>query len=448
VLLPLAVARLTGYPLRFSDALAAGLGIVALAGLMLQVAASPCLRLVAARVGGGRVIRFHRMAGAAILAAALLHPVAFVVGDLLTDPGLAFARLGIMLEAPGLATGVVAACLLALLTGLAGMPRLPFSERLRRILHGAIAALVIVLALTHALQVGTFAEESHIGIAWTVLVAVALAASLALLHRSLRRPRLELEGGRHLGGDLVEIVAHPAAEGFDFRAGEFFRTADPRRAGATLPLLIGSSPQDLPVVRVLLSLPGDPDALAAFPEASRIAVDGPFGRALLETTAADALLLVVSGIGIAPALAVLRTMTFRRDLRPVRLVYGALSWDDLVFRSEIEALGRHLDLRFTYAVEGAEPEEAADRIDEALLAEALRGCDPDRVVALVCLTPEEEPPAIEALVELGVPGHAVVREPLDWQAQPPRDGLGRREAQRMALIFAGIALAIVVFALN
>ncbi len=441
-LLPLAVARLTGYPLsRFWDALAAGLGIVALAGLMLQVAASPRLRLVAARVGSGRILRFHRMAGVVILAAALLHPVAFVAGDLFSDPGLALARLGAMLEAPGLTSGVIAAGLLALLTGLAEMRRLPFPERVRRVLHGAGAGLVIAFALAHALQIGTFAEESDIGLAWTILAAVAIAAAGALLHGTLRRRHLEIEDARRLGGGLLEIVAHPVGDGVDFRAAEFFR------AGAGLPLLIGSAPRDLPVVRLLAALPDDADALAALPEAGRIAIEGPFGRALLETTEADALLIVVSGAGIAPALAVLRTMTFRRDLRPVRLVYGAGAWEDLVFRSEIEALGRHLDLGFVYAVEGAAPEEAPDRIDAALLAEAMRGCDPGRVAALVCLGREDEPATVDGLLDLGVRAQCIVRESLDWQAPPPRDGLGRRDWRRTASIFAALALAIVLFSL-
>lgn len=450
VLLPLAVAALTGYPLsRFPDGLAAGLGIASLAGLLVGVGVSPRLPLVAARVGVGRILRFRRMAATAVLVAALLHPIAFVAGDLVTDPGLAFGRLATMLEAPGLLTGVLAALLLALVAGLARLRRLPLSDRLRSLLCAAGTATAILLALWHALRVGTYAEESRLAAAWAVLAIAALAAACALLRRRLRRQALTVESGRRLGPDLVEILARAPDGQASFRAGEFFRTDNPLVRGEELVLLVGSAPEDLPALRLVVAEPGDLDALAGFPEESEIRVDGPCGRGLLETVDADVLLLVASGAGIAPVLSVLRALTFRGDGRPVRLVYGARTAEDFAFSAEIEALGRRIDLVSAYVVERPNhPEETAAGIEAADLAEALRGCDPDRVSALVSVDRADEADLVDALMELGVDADRVVREPLDVWSPPPGDRLGRHEAGRMALVFAGLGLAVVLFALN
>jgi hypothetical protein len=258
VLLPLAVAAATGYPLsRFWFGLAVGLGIVALAGLVLLPAISPRLPSVAGRVGVGRVLRFRRMAGTAILAAVLLHPLAFIAGDLPAEPRLALGRLAAMFVAPGLTTGVLAAGVLVAVAGIGRIRRLPLSERLRAILCGTGIVIAALLAFDHALSIGTFAAESAISAAWAILVAVALLAAGALLQLRLARPRLVAQGGRRLGPDLVEILARPAGGDATFRAGAFFRTANPNAPGDALPLGVGSAPEDLPVLRLVVAEPDD-----------------------------------------------------------------------------------------------------------------------------------------------------------------------------------------------
>jgi len=53
-------------------------------------------------------------------------------------------------------------------------------------------------------------------------------------------------------------------------------------------------------------------------------------------------LLLAAGIGITPALSVLRTAADRDERRPLLLLYGSRHWADVSFREELDDLERSL----------------------------------------------------------------------------------------------------------
>jgi ferredoxin-NADP reductase len=89
------------------------------------------------------------------------------------------------------------------------------------------------------------------------------------------------------------------------------------------------------------------------------------------------LLLVAGGSGIVPLMAMLRHRASAdatlRARAPVRLIYSARSWDQVIYREELERLGQRPDVEFTLTLTREAPagwKGYRRRIDREILAEA------------------------------------------------------------------------------
>jgi ferredoxin-NADP reductase len=135
---------------------------------------------------------------------------------------------------------------------------------------------------------------------------------------------------------------------------------------------------------------------------------GPIGGYFVWDAAVDApLLLVAGGSGIVPLMAMLRHRARLDAARlasvPARLLYSARTWDDVIYREELERLAGASDVRVELALTRDAPDGWRGyrrRIDRAMLEEV--GWPPSaRPRAFVCgPTPLVESVAT-LLVELG-----------------------------------------------
>jgi ferredoxin-NADP reductase len=111
-------------------------------------------------------------------------------------------------------------------------------------------------------------------------------------------------------------------------------------------------------------------------------------------------LLVGGGSGVVPLMAMVRQRSAEGDDVPTRILYSARSWDDVIYRDELERLRRD-GLDAVYTLTRAQPEGwtgYSRRVDPELLAEVAPA---DFAVAFVCgPTPFVEAVGA-ALVELG-----------------------------------------------
>lgn len=119
------------------------------------------------------------------------------------------------------------------------------------------------------------------------------------------------------------------------------------------------------------------------------------------------LLLVAGGSGVVPLMAMLRhharSAAALRTRIPVRLLYSSRTWDDVIYREELERIGRAADVRVAFAITRDAPAGWTGyrrRIDRAMLEEV--GWSPSEAPrAYVCgPTPLVESVA-SLLVELG-----------------------------------------------
>jgi ferredoxin-NADP reductase len=133
----------------------------------------------------------------------------------------------------------------------------------------------------------------------------------------------------------------------------------------------------------------------------RLEVRGPVGGYFVwDPEPGGVVLLVGGGSGIVPLMAMARQRDAAGDDVPVRLLYSARSWDDVIYRDELDGL-RGDGLEVVYTLTRSQPEGwtgYSRRVDTDLLREV---APPDFALAFVCgPTPFVEAVAA-GLVELG-----------------------------------------------
>jgi ferredoxin-NADP reductase len=98
---------------------------------------------------------------------------------------------------------------------------------------------------------------------------------------------------------------------------------------------------------------------------------GPIGGYFVWTTALDGpLFLVVGGSGVVPLMAMLRHRAAANGKAPATLLYSSRTVDDIIYRSELERLGRQDGVKVAHTLTRMQPpgwDGFARRIDRAML---------------------------------------------------------------------------------
>jgi len=208
------------------------------------------------------------------------------------------------------------------------------------------AYLAIALAFGHELAVGSdFTEDSVARWYWVGLYVAVLGCLLAFrvgeplqrsLHHRLKVARIVPEapgivslyiGGRHLG----ELEA---------RAGQYFRWRFLTRDGwwRTNPFSL-SAPVNANYLRITVKGVGDASReLQHLRAGTKVAIEGPYGLFTTGRLTKTKVLLIAGGIGITPLRALIEEIPPKKDA--ITLLYRARSWEDVVFREELEQLIR------------------------------------------------------------------------------------------------------------
>ncbi|NKQ58644.1 2Fe-2S iron-sulfur cluster binding domain-containing protein [Amycolatopsis sp. K13G38] len=135
----------------------------------------------------------------------------------------------------------------------------------------------------------------------------------------------------------------------------------------------------------------------------RLRVSGPFGVFTLRDAPGADLVFVGGGAGMAPILALLRSMAERGIDRKATFYYGARRRADLCFEKELHELAEQLpDFRYVPAL--SEPEGEDWNGETGLITDVLRRCESDLsgADAYVCGPPPMVEAALELLPALGV----------------------------------------------
>jgi ferredoxin-NADP reductase len=139
----------------------------------------------------------------------------------------------------------------------------------------------------------------------------------------------------------------------------------------------------------------------------QVEVRGPIGGYFVwDPALGEPLLLVGGGSGVVPLMAMLRHRAAAATAPPAALLYSSRSWDDVIYRDELERLAQsNQGLCVIHTLTRSQPEGWSGyrrRIDAAMLTDALSGLGPSPLVYLCGPTLLVESVA-NALVGLGVP---------------------------------------------
>jgi ferredoxin-NADP reductase len=140
-------------------------------------------------------------------------------------------------------------------------------------------------------------------------------------------------------------------------------------------------------------------------------VSGPYGRFTFNEEEDRPVAFIAGGVGITPLLSKLRYLVGRQWSGRIDLVYSVRTADDIIFRHELEELGRqskNLGVHVTITADGGSWTGARGRITQEWLSSVI--VDIAEREVHVCGPTSMAASAQSLLAQLGVPAHRVAIE--------------------------------------
>lgn len=357
-LLPMGIA-LAGDPPAVRDRIVetgAMLGLLGLGVLSAQALTSGRQRWFARGLGQDDVLQFHRQTGLLGWGLVLAHPLTMMLGDArfldYLDPREDWLR------ATPLWTVLLAVTWLATTS----LWRLSFGLQYEhwRLLHGALALLVVTIGLGHALMV-----DHYTGPLWKKLaLTMAVGASLyAVIENRVLRPRglarrpwtvQSVETARD--GSHVLRLSPAGHAGLRFRPGQYawITIGETPWRLQHHPFSISSSAESSTLEFTIKPLGDFTSRIGAIPVGTRAFVEGPYGEFVyLPDACPQGAVFIAGGVGITPILSMLRTARDGGATAPMWLIYGNPAWDDVLYRDALDALSKELPLTVIHVLEDA-----------------------------------------------------------------------------------------------
>lgn len=292
-----------------------------------------------------------------------------------------------------------------------------------RILHALLATTAFATALWHMHGAGRYLDAGWkqwlwglYGLFWVALIAYV---RIARPWHASRRP-WTVTAVRPERGRVWTLTLQPrSGRGLRFAPGQFAwltLRASPF-AMREHPFSIASSAEQGDSIEVSIKALGDFTSRIGETRVGDTAwVDAPYGTFSIDDyPEAAGYAFIVGGIGIAPAMSMLRTLADRGDRRSLVLFYGNRVWERVAFREELDTLATRLHLRVVHVLLEPPPDWSGERgyVTEEVL---LRHLPPERhpFHCFLC-GPKPMTTSVErSLSKIGMPAAHVHSEVFDW----------------------------------
>src|SRR6056297_968361 len=324
-LAPLGLAWAQGLPPRSPlDELASGLGLVALAMILLEFLQLGRFHITTARVGSDVVMRAHQLLARVALGGALLHPFLYTAPMKQAPVWDTTRQTAIEVSWPALWPGIAAWFLLgALVASGIGRDALGIRYQTWRALHGLGAVLVAGGGTLHALRAGRYSADPALATLWLMLLALSIGALLWVYVisplKQLRHPFRVASVAPAAERTWRLRLAPDAKRPFRYRAGQFawLTIGHPVWSLNDNPFSIASAPAQGEALEFIIKELGDSTSrIGQLQPGIRVWVDGPHGHLTLEShQTAPGVALIAGGVGVAPLLGLLRELAATGDPR-------------------------------------------------------------------------------------------------------------------------------------
>jgi predicted ferric reductase len=388
-------------------------GYVGFTSYALQLVLPGRLPFLTRTYGVPLLLRMHRVVGTLVLVLVALHVVILALHRpeyrswLLwpfDDPARAW--LGWL--------AVVA--LLALLATSWWRRRLGIPFERWRLLHLVLGLVGTSAALAHLLVVSWYSTFAPLR--W-LLVGIFLLGIASIAYLRIVRPFERLAAPYRVRGVvpergastslLLEAIGH---DGIRFQPGQFawIKVDDGPYSLQEHPFSFVTSATEPHRPGFTIKALGDfTSTIRSIPVGSEVLLDGPHG-AWTPPLPDAGYVLIVAGIGVTPAMSIIRTAAALEDARSITLVHGARTWDDITFREELVELAARADLQLEAAWVLEQPPAGwtgtVGRIDASTLP-ALLPSDVGARNCFVCGPPAMIDGVLDELNRLGVPDELV-----------------------------------------
>ncbi len=295
--------------------------------------------------GMDRLAHWHRVLGFSCVSLICAHVVLTTVGYAVGDGSSVAAETGTLLTTyPYVLMATVGTGLLIMVAVTSvRIARRRLQYETWHFIH-FYAYLAIALSFGHVLAVGT--DFSNDGVARAYWIALyATVAALVLLFRfgqPLRlalRHRLRVHSVVPEGPGVASIyVTGRNLQLLAARAGQYFNWRFLAREGwwRAHPFSLSAAPNGT-YLRLTVKNVGDGSAaIHQLKPGTRVAVEGPYGTFTTVKRGPRRVLLIAGGIGITPIRALLEELHSTKG--SVVLLYRARSWDEVIFKDELDQL--------------------------------------------------------------------------------------------------------------
>ncbi len=356
VLAPLLALLLGSHPPArpFWTEFSVAIGYSGLAMMALQFGLTARFRYVTEPWGEDVIYHFHRQISLVAVVLVVAHPVILFIArpELLvllnsfTAPWRArFAALSTY-------------SLIALVVMAVWRRKLRLRYETWHLLHLILAVAAVGAGIAHMVGWSFYLTDPWKRALWIALTTLSFAL---LVYVRIIKPMFQLRRPYRISevrqerGDTWTLVMEPDGHaGFRFRSGQFgWLTVwgSPFKISAH-PFSFSSSAMavDGRLAMSIRNLGDFTREIHKVPVGRRVFIDGPYG-AFTMGNPADLHVLIAGGVGITPMISMIRTLADQGDRRPVLLLYGSKSWEEITFREELEVLETRLDLTVVHVLQ-------------------------------------------------------------------------------------------------
>lgn len=361
------------------------------------------------RFGMDRLAHWHRWLGFSTVILICAHVVLTTVGYALGDGKSVAAETSTLLTTyPYVLMATVATVMLIVIAVTSvRMARRRLSYETWQFIH-LYGYLAIALAFGHELAVGTDLSTDKVAqVYWVALYAVVILCVLAFrvgapLRMSVRH-RLRISNIVQEGPQVVSLyLTGRHLDQLRTRAGQYFTWRFLARDSwwRPHPFSLSAAPNGR-FLRITVKNVGEGTGdVHRLTPGTRVALEGPYGVFTTLRRQHPRALLIAGGIGITPLRALLEELPGGKGV--VTLLYRASSWEDVIFRTELEqiAKARQTNLHFLVGRRNSH-----DLLDDPFSPRSLRHLVPDigRRDVFICGPSLMMERVSTTLVRMGVP---------------------------------------------